>query len=202
MRLYLLRHGETQWNRVHRVMGQTPVPLGEGGRDMVAQLADALKGESITVIYSSTVARAAESAAILAASWGAEIREEPHLNESRFERWVGKTYDELADDPDFRLYQTTPTRASFSEHEGITDVQSRALAAVERIVSEAKARDIQSVAAVSHSDVIKPILTYYLGMELDAMHRLGISVASASLIDLSRTPPRVRYVNVAPWKWR
>ena len=202
VRLYLLRHGETQWNRDHRVMGQSPIPLSERGRDMVAALAAALKGESIPVIYSSTVARAAESAAILAAAWGAEVIEESRLNESHFEQWVGKTYDELADDSNFKLYQTTPTRASISTHEGIADIQARALAAVERIVNDAKARNIEKAAAVSHSDIIKPILTHYLGMELDAMHLLSIAPASATLVDLDGAPPRIRYINFAPWKWR
>lgn len=202
MRLYLLRHGETDWNRDRRVMGQTPVPLSERGRAMVAALASALDREKIPVIYSSTVARAAESSAILAAAWAAEVREEPRLNESHFEGWVGKTYEDLADDPNFILYQTTPTRASFSTHEGIADIQARALAAVARILADAAARKLERAAALSHSDIIKPVLTHYLGMDLDAMHRLSLAPASASLIDLGEEPPRIRYINFVPWKWR
>lgn len=199
MFLYLIRHGQTAWNREHRIMGLTPVPLAEEGRAGVLSLARELKAKKITVIYSSTVERALETARILAEEWGAELREEPRLNESPFEPWVGKTYHELRDDENFKLYFETPTRARFSNGEGMADIQRRALEAVRDIVETVKAG---RAAAVSHSDVIKPVLAHYLGMELDSIHRLSIVNASASLIDFKETPPRIRYVNFAPWQWR
>lgn len=199
MFLYLVRHGQTEWNREHRVMGHTPVPLNEEGKKGVATLARELRAKKIPIIYSSTVERALETARMLAEAWGAELREEPRLNEARFESWVGKTYHELRDDEDFKRYFDSPTRARFSNSEGMTDIQRRALEAVGRIV-----RDVKTgrAAAVSHSDVIKPVLAHYLGMDLDAIHRLSVANASSSLIDFKETPPRIRYINFAPWQWR
>ncbi len=199
MLLYLIRHGQTDWNRDHRIMGMGPIPLNENGRGMVADLARALKAKGIPVVYTSTVERALESARILADEWGAELREEPRLNESPFESWIGKTYHELRDDEDFKLYFEAPTRARFSNGEGMADIQKRALAAVERIVKET---GTGQAAAVSHSDVIKPVLARYLGMDLDTIHRLSIANASASLVDFKESPPRIRYINFAPWQWR
>jgi probable phosphoglycerate mutase len=199
MLLYLIRHGQTDWNRDHRIMGAGPVPLNEGGRAGVAELAQALKAKRIPVVYSSTVARALESARILAAEWGAELREEPRLNESPFEPWIGKTYHELAEDENFKRYFDAPTRARFSNGEGMADIQMRALDAVARIVKET---GTGRAAAVSHSDVIKPVLAHYLGMDLDSIHRLAVANASASLVDFKESPPRIRYINFAPWQWR
>ena len=199
MHLYLIRHGQTDWNRDHRIMGAGPIPLNENGRAGVAELARALKAKRIPVVYTSTVARARESARILAAEWGAELREEPRLNESPFEPWIGKTYHELAEDENFNLYFDAPTRARFSNGEGMADIQMRALDAVARIVKET---GTGRAAAVSHSDVIKPVLAHYLGMDLDSIHRLAVANASASLIDFKEAPPRIRYVNFAPWQWR
>jgi len=199
MHLYPIRHGQTDWNRDHRIMGAGPIPLNESGRAGVAELARALKPQGISVVYTSTVARALESARILAAEWGAELREEPRLNESPFEGWIGKTYHELHDDENFRLYFDAPTRARFSNGEGMADIQRRALDAVARI---AKETGTGRAAAVSHSDVIKPILAHYLGMDLDSMHRLSVANASASLVDFGESPPRIRYINFAPWQWR
>ncbi len=198
MLVYRLRHGETEWTKETRVMGRTPVPLSERGRAQVALLASALAGEGIVAVYTSTVARARESAAILAAEWKAPIFEEARLDESPFERWVGKTYDDLRGDRDFALYHSTPTRASFSLHEGIADIQRRAVAAVEWIAGEAKDG---KAALVSHRDVIKPIIARHLGIDLDSMHRLSISTASATLLDLGADPPRFRFINLAPWRW-
>lgn len=204
MRLYLIRHGHTDWNRDRRVMGVGPVPLNDRGRRAVGELARFLARDGIPVIFSSAVARAMESASILAEAWGAEVREEPGFNESPYERWVGKTYGELAGDPEFDLYTTSPSRSSFSDNEGMIDIQRRALAAVQRIVDGAASSNggYTRAAAVSHSDVIKPVIAHYLGMDLDAMHRLSIANASASVIDFGAAGrPRIRYLNVMPWKW-
>ncbi len=205
MRLYLIRHGQTDWNRDSRVMGVGPVPLNDQGRRSVGELARFLARDGIPVIFSSTVARARESTEILAGAWGAEVREEPGFNESPYERWVGKTYGELAGDPEFDLYTRAPSRSSFSDTEGMADIQQRALAAVKRIVGGAASPNggYKRAAAVSHSDVIKPVIAHYLGMDLDDIHRLSIANASASVIDFGAAGhPRVRYLNVMPWKWR
>jgi broad specificity phosphatase PhoE len=199
MLLYLIRHGQTDWNRDHRIMGTGPVPLNESGRAAVAELARALKAKRIPVVYSSTVERALESARILASEWGAELREEPRLNESPFEPWIGKTYHELRNDENFKLYFDTPTRARFSNGEGMADIQRRALDAAARI---AKETGTGQAAAVSHADIIKPVLAHCLGMDLDSIHRLSIANASASLVDFRESPPRVRSINFAPWQWR
>ena len=197
MRLYLIRHGRTDWNDDRRIMGVGPMPLNDEGRRMVRQLAQALAPDGISLIYTSTVARAVETAEILAAEWGARVIEEPRLNESPYERWVGKRYSELGDDPDFQLYSSKPSASNFSKDEGMLGVQERALAAIDRIASEANG---SRAAAVSHSDVIKPVVTHLLGMEIDSMHRLSIANASATLVIPDAEKNRVRYLNFAPWK--
>lgn len=199
MLLYLIRHGHTDWNRDRRIMGLKPMPLNDQGREAVSKLADFLGRDEIQVVYTSTIERALETARILSDAWGCEIRNEPRLNESPYERWVGKKFDELAGDPDFKLYSSNPTRSNFSDLESMADIQNRALGAVERIAEEMKTG---RAAAVSHSDVIKPVITHYLGMNLDSMHRMSIANASASLLDLGYPGgTRVKYMNIMPWKW-
>jgi broad specificity phosphatase PhoE len=204
MHLYLIRHGQTDWNRDRKVMGTGPVPLNDQGRSSVAELARFLARDGIPIIFTSTVARARESSDILAEAWGAEVREEPGFNESPYERWVGKTYGELAGDPEFDLYTRAPSRSNFSGFEGMADIQQRALAAVQRIIDGAASPSggYERAAAVSHSDVIKPVIAHYLGIGIDGIHRLSIANASASVIDFGNAErPRLRYLNLMPWKW-
>ncbi len=181
-------------------MGQSPVPLNERGRAAVGMLAEALDGEGIGVIYTSTVVRASESSEILAGRWGCGIEEEPRLNESRYEGWVGMTYSELSGDPEFEMYRSSPTRSKFSKGEGMAGLQRRALGAIERIVSDGSC---DRAAAVSHSDVIKPVIAHFLGMELDDIHRLSVDNASVTLLEIhADRRPRLRYMNMAPWRAR
>ena len=199
MLIYLIRHGQTDWNRERKIMGTGPMPLSAEGRLSVEALAAALDNESIPVIYTSVVKRALETAEILSARWGSRVVEEPRLNESPYEDWVGKRYDELSTDPEFELYGTKPTESNFSLNEGMVDIQRRALEAVERALSECGGG---KAAIVSHSDVIKPVVAHYLGMDLDDMHRLSIANASATLLAPDARSNRVRYLNFAPWKWK
>src|SRR5258705_10204218 len=67
LRLYIARHGETDWNLQHRLQGWTDRPLDETGRQQAAALADSLKGVRIDAIYSSTLSRSRVTAQAVAA---------------------------------------------------------------------------------------------------------------------------------------
>jgi broad specificity phosphatase PhoE len=199
MLLYMIRHGRTDWNRDRRVMGREAVPLNDDGRDMVRDLARFLAGQGIATIYSGTLVRTMETARILAEAWSVNILPEPLLDESAYENWVGMKFSELAGDEDFRLYNTFPSKSRFSLGEGMEDIQKRALEAVRRIEER---NGCGKAAIVSHSDVIKPIIAFFLGMELDRMHSVGIANASVTLLDTAGPAgPRIRYMNLMPWKW-
>lgn len=68
MNLYLLRHGETDWNREGRLQGRTDIPLNQTGREQVRRAAEVLAARSphIDLIFTSPLARARESAGIVA----------------------------------------------------------------------------------------------------------------------------------------
>jgi len=68
LRLYIARHGETDWNLEHRLQGWTDRPLNETGRRQAVELADALKGIHLDAIYSSTLSRSRETARTVAGS--------------------------------------------------------------------------------------------------------------------------------------
>ncbi len=199
MLIYMIRHGRTDWNDDRRIMGREQVPLNDAGREMVEAVAGQLAGEGISAVYTGTLARAKETAGILAEAWGAILINEPRLDESAYEKWVGMSYSDLKGDHDFDLYGTRPTESNFSSGEGMAEIQERALAAIERIADEARGA---KTALVSHADVIKPVITHYLGMDLDTMHRLAVANASVTLLDLAYPgSPRIRYLNLMPWKW-
>ena len=200
MLIYMIRHGRTDWNDQRRLMGREQVTLNKHGREMVVAVAKQLAGEDIAAIYSGTLARTQETARILASSWKAKIIDEPRLDESAYERWVGKKYTELKGDRDFDLYGTKPTESDFSCDEGMKDIQRRALDVIARIAEEKRG---VKTALVSHADVIKPVITHYLGMDLDTMHRLAVANASVTVLDLGYPgAPRIRYMNMMPWKWQ
>jgi 2,3-bisphosphoglycerate-dependent phosphoglycerate mutase len=66
LRLYIARHGETDWNVLHKLQGWTDRPLNETGRRQAVELADTLKGIRLDAIYSSTLSRSRDTARTVA----------------------------------------------------------------------------------------------------------------------------------------
>jgi broad specificity phosphatase PhoE len=87
--LLLARHGETDWNSEHRWQGHADRPLNEVGREQARELADRLAGRKIAGVYSSDLARARETAAIVAARLGLPVRTDPGLREVDVGEWSG-----------------------------------------------------------------------------------------------------------------
>jgi broad specificity phosphatase PhoE len=95
--ILLTRHGETEWNRMHRWQGFTGPPLNDLGRRQAEELAEKLAGVHIDAIYSSDTIRAVETAEIVATRFGLEVRQDPRLREVNFGEWEGLTRHEIND---------------------------------------------------------------------------------------------------------
>jgi broad specificity phosphatase PhoE len=92
--LLLVRHGETDWNRDGRWQGGSDTHLNDVGRAQANALARTLDG-SVDAIYSSDLARARETAEILAAKLGLEVYVDERLRERSFGAWEGLTTSEI-----------------------------------------------------------------------------------------------------------
>jgi broad specificity phosphatase PhoE len=94
--LLLARHGETDWNASGRLQGHTDRPLNAYGRRQAAELAGRLGGDAIDAVYASDLARARETAEIVAAELGLTVVLEPGLRERNWGTWEGLTPEERA----------------------------------------------------------------------------------------------------------
>jgi probable phosphoglycerate mutase len=93
--LLLVRHGETDWNRERRFQGHADPPLNGTGREQAETLADELAGEGIAFVYTSDLARARETAEIVAARLGADLVAVRALREIDVGEWEGLTWPEI-----------------------------------------------------------------------------------------------------------
>ena len=89
--LLLVRHGETDWNAEGRLQGHTDTPLNDYGRRQAAALGEDLAGDGIDAVYSSDLARARETAEIVAGRLGLPVVLEPGLREKNWGSWEGLT---------------------------------------------------------------------------------------------------------------
>lgn len=94
-RIIAIRHGETLWNVDTRIQGQLDIPLNPVGHGQARRLANALKDEPITAVYSSDLTRASQTAQYLASELGMQVTPEPALRERSFGDFEGKTFAEI-----------------------------------------------------------------------------------------------------------
>ena len=196
--LLLVRHGENNYTKTHKLAGRLPkVHLNEKGQQQAQALAEALKDVPIKAIYSSPLERAMETATPIAQSTGLTIHKEKGLLETNVGDWQGKSLKRLYLQKHWKVVVHAPSRAQFPNGETFYDCQSRIVGTIDSILSKHKKDDI--VACVFHADPIKLAVAHYIGMPLDQFQRLGCDTGSisvlaigemgANLIKLNQRPP-------------
>ncbi len=195
--LLLIRHGENEYTKTHKLAGRLPgVHLNEQGQKQAQALGEALKGVPLKAIYSSPLDRAMETAAPIASACRLEIISEPDLLEVDFGRWQGKSLKVLRLMKAWKVVQLSPSRFRFPDGESFLETQTRIVAALERIANKHKPQDVAAV--VFHADPIKLASAYFLGMPLDNFQRLGCDTGSLTALRIGETGANLTKLNQRP----
>lgn len=164
-RLYIIRHGSTDWNECRRLQGQQDIPLNPRGREQAAQMALRLAERSIEAIYSSDLLRARQTAEAISMVNGAGIQTDTRLREVHLGEWEGKLVTEIeeVDGDCFERRYRYPATIAPPGGEPTVAVQERVLAAVHDISERHPAG---SVAVVSHGFAVAALRAYLDGRDL------------------------------------
>ena len=195
MRLFLLRHGETDSNRLGLALGRADVPLNDRGRWQAQRLAAALTAEPLVAVYSSPLSRALDTARPIADAHGLEVQTEPGLREMDIGEAEGLTFAEVR--ARFPGLLEAWVGADGPSHampggERLVDVQTRAWDAMQAIAAR---HPEEAACVVTHNFVILSILTTVLGIELASFRRLRHSVAAISVLEFRRDRARLLTLN-------
>lgn len=187
MNIYLLRHGETDWNKEGRIQGHTDIPLNQNGRLQIAQTAKGLAGTcpDIDLIICSPLSRACESAEIAAKNLhypSDRIVVEPILIERSFGEAEGLTAAER--EKKYPNYHYSDTGYYFPGMEPFDDLMKRAGNALERIME--LSRSSQNILAVSHGAILAAIITAVTDGKIPYFSDI-ISLDSGSLFRIYHT---------------
>jgi len=152
VKIYLLRHGETDWSKAGKLQGRTDVPLNQEGIEQIGAAGEFLTraDETINVIISSPLARARESAEIIADRMGLkkdDIVIEPDFMERCFGAGEGLTREER--DRKFSV-------GGYPGAESVEDLCKRVGAAFTKVINKYGGK---TVLIVAHGSVLKAILT-------------------------------------------
>lgn len=182
-RVLLVRHGQTEWNRVERFRGTIDIPLNEKGVWQAEQAALAIRERyRISAVYSSPLSRAIRTAEAIGRASGVPVQPLPAIADFSYGDWEGRTPEEVeATDPDsYRLWMTRPHLASIPGGVSLRRLRARVAAGVQGV---AAAHPTETVVLVSHRMVCKVLSCYLLGLGNPHLWRVELDTASISLFE-------------------
>jgi len=193
--LLLIRHGETDWNRSGRIMGERPVPLNQNGVTQAARLAIQLSALASPHLYASPMTRTKQTAEILAATLRATVIDEPDVREIGVGEWEGHHWNEFDGHPARCGWYTSPKDARPPGGETLAEVQQRAVAAMTRILGR---KEKGPALIVTHADVIRTIVAHYLETDLQTVRHMQIDHASVTALAITGSSGRLLCLNSLP----
>ena len=184
-RLWLVRHGTTQWNQEQRFFGHSDVPLSAVGEVQARWLADALSLAPITTIYSSDLVRASRTAEIIAGRQrhAVSLNISPLWRELSFGLWEGLTYPYIAEHFKHDLgFFTDPFHYSPPGGEQFSLFVQRVQDAFLELVHAAKS-GTGDIVLVSHAGVLRVLLCYLLMVPFERQWQFRVDPGSLSALD-------------------
>ncbi|MFQ5381396.1 MAG: histidine phosphatase family protein [Dehalococcoidia bacterium] len=194
MNLYLIRHGETAYNRDGVGFGRSDVPLTDLGRRQAEATGRRLEGAAVEAVYSSPLQRARATADLLAAAAHREVLVDERLIELEVGETEGLPFTELRERyPDLLRRWAGPDghNVRLPGGESIADLYGRVADFMESLThSEAK-----KIAIVSHNFVLRVMLCHLIGLPISEFRRVSVDLSSLSIFDWTPERTFVRTIN-------
>jgi probable phosphomutase (TIGR03848 family) len=194
----LVRHGENDYVQKGRLAGRLPgVHLNETGHKQAKAVAELLKGAPIKAVYSSPLERTMETAKPIARFHGLKVKPRKGLIEVDFGDWENRKIKKLSQLKLWNTVQHLPSQMKFPGGETFFNSQYRVVKEIMGLSEKHDLRDV--IICVSHSDVIKLAISYFIGLPLDQFQHLQISPGSISALFLGKGYCRLLSMNYGPF---
>ena len=199
-RIFLIRHGETNWNKEGRFQGQIDIPLNNNGKDQARKTFEYLRNISLNKAFSSSMHRPYETAQIiLQNNKDIEIKKIDSLVEISHGLWEGKLEAEIKEKWPLLLknWHDKPEEVIMPEGESIKDVSERSVEAFEKICLSQKDDDLTLL--VAHDAVNKTLICNILGLNYSNIWMIKQGNGGITVIDLFNDPnksPVVSALNI------
>ncbi len=191
MKLYIIRHGQTDWNIAKKIQGRQDIPLNGRGRYQAGCLKKAMEDRPVTAVFSSPQIRAMETAKAVASSSGSVVIPVKDLMEINYGSWEGKTEEELLQE-DRALYEawwSHPAETAPPGGESISQVNERC----QQAWKEIKPQLTGDAAIVAHGGLLAHFMEQLLGSESVAVSTVA---HNASITTIEYEPETERFTLV------
>jgi broad specificity phosphatase PhoE len=177
--IHLARHGQTAYNAEGRFQGHLPVPLDDTGREQARALAERVAGVELRSLVCSPLARARETANIVAERIGLSPEEDARFAETDTGDWTDRSFVEIrAEDPDgFRRYEISDPTFRYPGGESFAEQSDRVQAGLADL--RARTADLPAL-VVCHRGCIRLALAVATGDHTNG----GREIENATLVSL------------------
>lgn len=181
-KIFLVRHGESEWNILKKVQGQKNIPLTKNGIYQAHLIGNRLKNEKIDIIYSSHLNRAKDTANIIGKTINTNIITKKELQEINFGVWEGMSQEDINKNynKDLILWRKEPEKLKIGEIETLENLQIRSMRCINNII---KNDSSENIVVVSHSATLKTIILGLLNMNLCHFKNLTLNNVSLTIIE-------------------
>jgi len=178
--IYLVRHGQTAWNKEEIFRGRTDVPLDETGLKQAELAAEYFKGIEIHGIYSSPLVRAWQTAEKIAQSHSLKVQPLDGIIDLSFGNWEGHPHQEIKkiDSERYKQWVEEPHRVRLPGGESLDEVRIRSMAALEEVIQKHPGK---TLVLVSHRVINKVLICGILGIDNSHFWQIGQDTTAINL---------------------
>ncbi len=185
VRVYLLRHGQTAWNKDRIFRGRADIPLDDHGLVQAECAAQALAKIPLAEIHSSPLSRAVQTAQAVGKAKNLPVKEAPELVDIDYGQWTGKSQVEIEKlFPELnRQWLKCPEQVRFPKGEDLSAVRERAFT---YLLELARTAGDGAILLVSHRVVLKVVICAALDIPLSKFWQVKLDPASLSMLSFEK----------------
>lgn len=191
MKIFLIRHGRTDWNDLNLWQGNCDEPLNQAGFEQARRLAERLSKQSVQIVFSSPLSRAYQTAKVISEELQVPIIVDERLKECEISLWNGLTMQETLQrfGKEYQLWSNHPD-AQIDGVESLQNVQDRLVQFIEDVLR----KSFESIAVVSHAISLRTLICWVLNLPLNEHKNFSLDNASVTLIEY-KSKFRLIYLN-------
>lgn len=178
IKLYLIRHGQSEWNKLGKVQGQINTSLTDLGKTQAKAIGNRLLDEGIDIIYASDLNRAFDTASIIGQEINKPVIASEPIREINFGVWEGLTGIEIREKykDEHNIWLNDPESMKLDGAETLEVLKDRVMKWINPIIDEGSDKNI---VIVSHSATLKVLLLGLLDIPL--VHYKNITISNVGL---------------------
>jgi len=175
VRLWLIRHGETEWSLSGAHTSRTDIPLTDRGRERAALMADHLRKQEFSLVLTSPRQRARETCGIT--GYGDVAQVDPDLSEWDYGEYEGRTTADIRkEQPGWTIWTNNPRVG-----ETLAQVRTRAQSVIDRSTAA-----VGQVALFSHAHFLRILTATWIGLPTEAARLWALGTGSVSTLGFER----------------